>query len=115
MRRLIFKVMILVLKMKFKLMKMLRRKKKSADFNIEEEARKLGMTVEDYRRNILLEKPKSRLNDIYDIHQHDIEFVEKWEKKENSTMKLYYQLKERMHLENFMSLRGMLNRYEENQ
>ena len=81
MRRLFFKVMILVLKMKFKLMKMLRRKKKSADFNIEEEARKLGMTVEDYRRNILLEKPKSRLNDIYDIHQHDIEFVENEKKK----------------------------------
>ena len=83
MRRLFFKVMILVLKMKFKLMKMLRRKKKSADFNNEEEARKLGMTVEDYRRNILLEKPKSRLNDIYDIHQHDIEFVENEKRKFN--------------------------------
>ena len=76
MRRLFFKVMILVSKMKFKLMKKLRRKNQSTDFNIEEEARKLGMTVEDYRRNILLEKPKPRLNDIYDIHQHDVEVVE---------------------------------------
>lgn len=83
MKRLFFKVKILVLKMKFKLMKKLRRKKKSADFNIEEEARRLGMTVEHYRRNILLEKPKSRLNDIYDIHQHDIEFVENKKRKFN--------------------------------
>lgn len=83
MKRLFFKVKILVLKMKFKLMKTLRRKKKSADFNIEEEARRLGMTVEDYRRNILLEKPKSRLNDIYDIHQHDVELVENEKRKFN--------------------------------
>lgn len=60
---------------------------KSPIFDIEMEAAKLGMTVQEYKIKILKEYPKKQLNNIYQLYESDIEEVNKAKIKFNNDVR----------------------------
>ena len=87
------KIRIVYLSYKRKLMNIILRvcglfiKDRREVFDIEKEARKLGMTIDEYKTKVLCEKPKTWLNEIYDLYSSDIESVQKEKNKFNNDVK----------------------------
>lgn len=86
-----------------KIKKIRKKIKKKKVFSVEEEASKRNMTVDDYRKKVLLEKEKVSLNEIYALHEEEMNIVLKDKKALNEEV---LNSKERMQdfkdLEKFM-------------
>lgn len=56
-------------------------------FDIEKEAQKLGMTIEEYKKKILHEKPEIRLNEIYDEYNLQLNYIQEEKDRFNNSVK----------------------------
>ena len=73
------------------------------EFSIDRDAEKLGMTVEEYRRTVLFEKPKKKLAEIYKLHEEEMELVEKEKQKFNEeVMSSWRRQRDFQELDDFM-------------
>lgn len=82
----------------------LRGSKKSSEFSVENEAEKLGMTADEYRRTVLNEKPKKKLEEIYELHRKEMELVENEKQKFNEeVMSSWQRRRDFQELDDFMN------------
>lgn len=82
----------------------LRGSKKSSEFSVENEAEKLGMTADEYRRTVLNEKPKKKLEEIYELHREEMELVENEKQKFNEeVMSSWQRRRDFQELDDFMN------------
>lgn len=74
------------------------------DFSIQEEADKLGMTINEYEKKVLHKMGKAKLDEIYSQYSEEMEIVEKDKAKFNTEI-----LNSRQRQQDFRELENFMN------